>query len=303
MFSDQYIWNRFPFNPTAMDLCVWDPGISYMFLALTGSTENVEELLLLGCTCKFPFSNFMTKVWDPGEPWCVTAYILQSNSSLEFLILVLALHDDYKVQHLELDISEKFLLKDIDAFGSNLTATCFNKRLGVRYYSVPTFHLKSVSATFGLVPESLDVGAKWHGKTGELQCMWSNINMWIIVPRQSSHEQQQLVARVLAFLMPRVIFKHTKEGIDSSVVWLELGEKQDYSRTKVAHVMHSVIKGKFELEEIYNFYQDNLLTEDVWLLDTQLSLSSLSLMLSLLLYSNLEDKVLIEDRGNVMMDE
>ncbi|KAG5586589.1 hypothetical protein H5410_047023 [Solanum commersonii] len=51
---------------TAMDLFVWDPGIGFVFMALTGYIENVEELLLLGCTDKFfliAYSNPMRSVY------------------------------------------------------------------------------------------------------------------------------------------------------------------------------------------------------------------------------------------------
>ncbi|KAH0648401.1 hypothetical protein KY285_033649 [Solanum tuberosum] len=62
----------------AIDICVWDPGICLEFLALTDFTENIEELLLLGCTGKFFFkadSNSMSRVWDPGQTWCVHCYL------------------------------------------------------------------------------------------------------------------------------------------------------------------------------------------------------------------------------------
>ncbi|MCD7468460.1 triosephosphate isomerase [Datura stramonium] len=56
---------------TVVDLCVWNPGIGFWFMALTGYIENMEELLLLGCTGKFfliAYSNSMSRVWDPGQP-------------------------------------------------------------------------------------------------------------------------------------------------------------------------------------------------------------------------------------------
>ncbi|KAH0749414.1 hypothetical protein KY290_028646 [Solanum tuberosum] len=62
----------------AIDICVGDPGICLEFLALTDFTENIEELLLLGCTGKFFFnadSNSMSRVWDPGQTWCVHCYL------------------------------------------------------------------------------------------------------------------------------------------------------------------------------------------------------------------------------------
>lgn len=70
--------------------------------------------------------------------------------------------------------------------------------------------------------------------------------------------------------------KHTKEGTESSAFWFALGGKQSYTSKKVTpevcrdpHLFtFSFNKGKFEIEEVYNFSQDDLLTEDVLILDT-----------------------------------
>ncbi|OIT31117.1 hypothetical protein A4A49_11284 [Nicotiana attenuata] len=150
IFSNQRLWNRFPFNPTVTDLCVWDPEISYMFITLTGSTKTVEGLLLVGSTSKFclvAHSNSMTTVWDPGREWCSHAYILQFNSiwavttspvfhqcynakkdpssdltelklremvlpwRQNLRVLLFALHDVPMVQHMDKDTLAKYVLK------------------------------------------------------------------------------------------------------------------------------------------------------------------------------------------------
>ncbi|KAH0721258.1 hypothetical protein KY290_006737 [Solanum tuberosum] len=93
---------------------------------------------------------------------------------------------------------------------------------------------------------------------------------------QSTYEQQQLAATLAEFLKPGVTVKHTKEGTESSSFWFAVGGKQSYTSKKVSpevtrdpHLfVYSINKGKFEIEEIYNFSQDDLLTEDVLLLDT-----------------------------------
>ncbi|CAI9787539.1 unnamed protein product [Fraxinus pennsylvanica] len=93
---------------------------------------------------------------------------------------------------------------------------------------------------------------------------------------QSTFEQQQLVAKVAEFLKPGLAVKHTKEGTESSTFWHPLGGKQNYTSKKVSpdvvrdpHLFaFSFNKGKFEVEEIYNFSQDDLLTEDILILDT-----------------------------------
>lgn len=93
---------------------------------------------------------------------------------------------------------------------------------------------------------------------------------------QSTFEQQQLAAKVADFLKPGVTLKHAKEGTESSAFWFALGGKQNYTSKKVSQEIvrdphlftFSFNKGKFEVEEIYNFNQDDLLTEDILILDT-----------------------------------
>ncbi|KAK5842864.1 villin-2-like [Gossypium arboreum] len=93
---------------------------------------------------------------------------------------------------------------------------------------------------------------------------------------QSTYEQQQLVARVAEFLKPGVALKHAKEGKESSAFWFALGGKLSYTSktasTEIVRDPHlftfSLNKGKFEVEEVYNFSQDDLLTEDILILDT-----------------------------------
>ncbi|KAK2653157.1 hypothetical protein Ddye_013013 [Dipteronia dyeriana] len=93
---------------------------------------------------------------------------------------------------------------------------------------------------------------------------------------QSTFEQQQLAVKVAEFLKPGVSLKHAKEGTESSTFWYALGGKQSYTSKKVSpdivrdpHLFtFSINKGKFEVEEVYHFLQDDLLTEDILILDT-----------------------------------
>ncbi|XP_073148631.1 villin-3-like [Henckelia pumila] len=93
---------------------------------------------------------------------------------------------------------------------------------------------------------------------------------------QSTFEQQQFTAKVAEFLKPGSAVKHTKEGTESSSFWFAVGGKQSYTSKKVTpdvvrdpHLYAlSSNKGKFEVEEVYNFSQDDLLTEDILILDT-----------------------------------
>lgn len=93
---------------------------------------------------------------------------------------------------------------------------------------------------------------------------------------QSVVEQQTLAAKIAEFLKPGANVKFAKEGTENSTFWFALGGKQGYTSKKVApeaardpHLFsYSFNKGKFEIEEIYNFSQDDLLTEDILILDT-----------------------------------
>ncbi|KAG8371960.1 hypothetical protein BUALT_Bualt12G0017100 [Buddleja alternifolia] len=126
----------------------------------------------------------------------------------------------------------------VEAVGSHHVATSLN--------SNECFLLQSGSSIF-----------TWHGN-------------------QSTFEQQQLAAKVAEFLKPGSTIKHTKEGTESSSFWFAVGGKQSYTSKKASHEVvrdphlfaFSFNKGKFEVEEIYNFSQDDLLTEDVLILDT-----------------------------------
>ncbi|KAB1200164.1 Villin-2 [Morella rubra] len=103
---------------------------------------------------------------------------------------------------------------------------------------------------------------------------------------QCTFEQQQLAAKVAEFLKPGVSLKHAKEGTESSSFWFALGGKQSYTGKRVSpeivrdpHLFaFSFNKEKFQVtrhpyilsqvEEVYNFSQDDLLTEDILILDT-----------------------------------
>lgn len=93
---------------------------------------------------------------------------------------------------------------------------------------------------------------------------------------QCAFELQQSAAKVAEFLKPGVTLKHAKEGTESSVFWSALGGKQNYVSKKAApdivrdpHLYTiSSNKGRLQVEEVYNFSQDDLLTEDMLILDT-----------------------------------
>ncbi|CAM8963769.1 unnamed protein product [Rhodiola kirilowii] len=112
--------------------------------------------------------------------------------------------------------------------------------------------------------------------SNECFILQSGSSVFIWHGNQSSYEQQQLAAKIANFLKPGVALKHAKEGTESSTFWNPLGGKQSYNSKKVApeiardpHLFtYSFNKGKFQVQEVYNFTQDDLLTEDLLILDT-----------------------------------
>ncbi|XP_042399480.1 villin-2-like [Zingiber officinale] len=92
----------------------------------------------------------------------------------------------------------------------------------------------------------------------------------------STHEQQQWVDQTAEFLKPGATLKHCKEGTESSAFWFALGGKQNFSSKKSTqdvvrdpHLYTFTFKqGKLEVTEVFNFSQDDLLTEDMLILDT-----------------------------------
>ncbi|XP_076955034.1 villin-2-like [Bidens hawaiensis] len=101
-------------------------------------------------------------------------------------------------------------------------------------------------------------------------------HLYIWQGTQSTYEQQQWAVKIADFLKPGVTAKYQKEGTESATFWLGLGGKENVSTNKVSletirdpHLFSfSLAKGKFEVEEVYNFDQDDLLPEDILILDT-----------------------------------
>lgn len=89
-------------------------------------------------------------------------------------------------------------------------------------------------------------------------------------------EQQQWAARIAEFLKPGVAIKHVKEGTESSAFWFAIGGKQSFISKKSTqdivrdpHLYSFLFKkGKLEVSEIFNYSQDDLMTEDMLILDT-----------------------------------
>ncbi|OVA13838.1 Villin headpiece [Macleaya cordata] len=97
----------------------------------------------------------------------------------------------------------------------------------------------------------------------------SGSSLFIWHGNQSTNEQQQLAAKVAEFLRPGVTLKHAKEGTENSIFWSALGGKQNYTSKKETHeTVRDAHLYSFLLNKVYNFSQDDLLTEDMLILDT-----------------------------------
>ncbi|GJZ42403.1 villin-3 isoform X1 [Tanacetum coccineum] len=112
--------------------------------------------------------------------------------------------------------------------------------------------------------------------SNECFVIYAGSHLYIWQGTQSTYEQQQWAAKIAEFVKPGVTAKYQKEGTESATFWLGLGGKESYTSNKVSletirdpHLFaFSLVQGKFEIEEVYNFDQDDLLPEDILILDT-----------------------------------
>ncbi|KAL8489022.1 hypothetical protein ACS0TY_025070 [Phlomoides rotata] len=88
-------------------------------------------------------------------------------------------------------------------------------------------------------------------------------------------EDQELVERQLDIIKPEMQSRYQKEGVESDQFWELLGGKSEYKNQKIARETESdphlfactLSNGDLKVTEIYNFNQDDLMTEDIYILD------------------------------------
>ncbi|PKI54831.1 hypothetical protein CRG98_024782 [Punica granatum] len=103
----------------------------------------------------------------------------------------------------------------------------------------------------------------------------SSVFTWI--GSLTSPEDQELLERQLDLIKPNAQPKMQKEGAESDQFWELLGGKTEHPTQKIArngmddpHLFCCAISdGKKIVTEIYNFDQDDLMTEDIFVLDCQ----------------------------------
>ncbi|GJN07508.1 hypothetical protein PR202_ga25344 [Eleusine coracana subsp. coracana] len=86
---------------------------------------------------------------------------------------------------------------------------------------------------------------------------------------------QELVERQLDVIKPNVQSRSQKEGSETEQFWSLLGGKSEYSSQKLVreqesdpHLFSCILsKGNLKVKEIHHFIQDDLMTEDVFILD------------------------------------
>ncbi|XP_074574968.1 villin-2-like [Curcuma longa] len=148
-------------------------------------------------------------------------------------------------------------------------------------YTSDSIALIQVSGTSAHNSKSIQVDAVATSLTSsDCFLLQSGNSLFAWHGNSSTLEQQQWAARVAEFIKPGVILKHTKEGTESSAFWFALGGMQNYTSKNVVqdivkdpHLYTiSSNKGKFEFTEVFNFSQDDLLTEDMLILDTHVEI-------------------------------
>ncbi|XP_021277683.1 villin-4 isoform X1 [Herrania umbratica] len=91
----------------------------------------------------------------------------------------------------------------------------------------------------------------------------------------TSPDDQELIERQLDLIKPNLQCKPQKEGSESELFWELLGGKSEYPSQKISrepegdpHLFSCTFsKGNLKVMEIYNFTQDDLMTEDIFILD------------------------------------
>jgi len=91
---------------------------------------------------------------------------------------------------------------------------------------------------------------------------------------------QELMERQLDVIKPNTQSRSQKEGSETDQFWSLLGGKSEYSSQKMVRELESdphlfscvLSKGNLKVKEIHHFTQDDLMTEDVFILDCHTSI-------------------------------
>ncbi|XP_071725410.1 villin-4-like isoform X2 [Rutidosis leptorrhynchoides] len=97
---------------------------------------------------------------------------------------------------------------------------------------------------------------------------------------QAIQVEPELVERQLDVIKPNMQSKLQKEDSESELFWEIIGGKSEYPSQKIARDAESdphlfsctFIQGDLKVTEIYNFNQDDLMTEDIFILDCHSSI-------------------------------
>ncbi|XP_042055271.1 villin-4-like [Salvia splendens] len=104
----------------------------------------------------------------------------------------------------------------------------------------------------------------------------SGTSAFIWLGSSTTTEEQELAERWLDILKPDVQSRYQKEGAESEVFWgLIGGRKSEYAKQKIKRVAEgdphlfscTISKGDLQFDEVYNFDQDDLMTEDIFIVD------------------------------------
>ncbi|KMZ55951.1 Villin-3 [Zostera marina] len=98
--------------------------------------------------------------------------------------------------------------------------------------------------------------------------------VYIWIGSFATTEDQELAERLLDVIKPNVQSKTQKEGNESDQFWNLLGGKSEHASQRISSIVESdphlffctFSKGNLKVTEIFNFTQDDLMTEDVFIL-------------------------------------
>ncbi|XP_020673455.1 villin-5 isoform X1 [Dendrobium catenatum] len=93
----------------------------------------------------------------------------------------------------------------------------------------------------------------------------------------TTSEDHELLERQLDLIKPNLQYKPLKEGAETEQFWDLLGGKREHPNEKIAkqpasdpHLFFcSYSQGTLKVNEVFNFSQDDLMTEDIYILDCQ----------------------------------
>ncbi|OIT27552.1 hypothetical protein A4A49_31420 [Nicotiana attenuata] len=272
---------------TVLVICIWDPGNNPKTMNLNGHTETLETQLLLRFTGKFclcKYSAFMTRVWDLGRQRDISSHSTELATRpvvlpwrKRLIVLLLALYAES------------------------------NGMFGRMDYSVSTLYSRRAFATFGFKPESMDMVEKWLGKASMLQSIRSTsakdfkVTKYYVLARSKGNniiQQLQEKTNVVRSSGQQDVATVGEMAKSQSIGWNTSNsslhqEVQVHNQLHCAKLDKNMSRNTVDLPR-FPFDPGGLLNLEFNSKQKRLD-TRIDAKISMLLYLNLEDKVLFED--------